>query len=71
MDAKDIAKELGVDPEKIDFTIADKELDHISGGVGNSCLEMGYSSQQSTNSGVGTSCTEIGCISPDCTKVGM
>jgi bacteriocin-like protein len=70
MDPKEMAGNLGVDPEKIDFKLTDKELDHVSGGAGIHCGDIG-SGSDCTKTGVSTGCTEIGVFGRDCTKAGM
>ena len=66
--SKKLAEDLGIDPEKVDFTLDEKELENISGGA--HCGEIGLGSSNSTKTGVPSGCTEIGTGSPDCTKVG-
>jgi len=71
LDPKEMAEKLGINPEEIDFTLEQKELDHVSGGAGPYCAEIGIRNPRCTSTGAGSNCTEIGCLNPDCTKAGM
>ncbi|MCX6280065.1 MAG: bacteriocin [Bacteroidetes bacterium] len=68
MDTNKMAEELGVDPEKIDFTLSNKELEQVSGG--GDCGSVGQVGA-SSKTGVPGGCTEIGYANPECTKAGM
>ena len=48
---EEIAGEAGIDPEKVDFTLDEKELEDVSGGIAIGCVEIGN---------VGTFCTMSG-----------
>lgn len=67
---KEKAKELGIDPEELDFTLNEKELETISGGSGSQCGEIGLAGSDCTKTGYGSACTEIGVYNDKCTKVG-
>jgi bacteriocin-like protein len=66
---KETAKQLGIDPEKIDFSLSEKELENISGGT--NCGEIGLGNPNCTKTGISSGCTEIGLLNPDCTKAGV
>ncbi|MEI6172812.1 MAG: hypothetical protein WCR01_03620 [Bacteroidota bacterium] len=71
LNPKEMAEKLGIKPEEVDFTLEPKELDHVSGGAGPYCGEIGYGNPRCTTTGAGSGCTEIGSLNPDCTKAGM
>ena len=66
---KEMAENLGIDPEKVDFTLEEKELENVSGGA--HCGEIGLGNSNCTKTGVPSGCTEIGFLNPDCTKAGV
>lgn len=67
---EEMAEKLGIDPEKIDFTINEEELKNVS-GAGPVCGEIGYGSPDCTKTGPTTGCSEIGIeVWSDCTKTG-
>jgi hypothetical protein len=68
---KEMAENLGIDPEKVDFTLEQKELENVAGGGGPYCGEIGVNNPECTKTGVGTHCTEIGIFGLDCTKAGL
>jgi hypothetical protein len=66
---KKLAEELGIDPDNVDFTLDEKELENVAGGA--HCGEIGLGNSDCTKTGVGSACTEIGLLNPDCTKAGV
>jgi bacteriocin-like protein len=66
---KDAGK-TGENPENLDFTLNEKELENVSGGAGGNCGEIGSTNANCTKSGLPSGCTEIGGLNPDCTKAG-
>jgi bacteriocin-like protein len=66
---KDAGK-TGENPENIDFTLSEKELENVSGGAGGNCGEIGAGNSNCTKTGAPSGCTEIGVFNPDCTKAG-
>ncbi len=47
-----MAGDAGIDPEKIDFTLDEKELENMSGGFPADCGEIGLLIPQCTGTGV-------------------
>lgn len=66
---KKLAEDLGIDPEKVDFTLDEKELENVAGGA--HCGEIGLGNSNCTKTGVDSECSEIGFRNPDCTKAGV
>jgi len=69
--SKEMAENLGIDPEKVDFTLSEKELENVSGGVNIPCSSIGLGSPNCSQPGYGAGCAELGLGNPDCTKTGM
>jgi len=46
-----MAEETGIDPEKVDFILDEKELEDISGGIPANCGEIGLAMGQCTGTG--------------------
>jgi bacteriocin-like protein len=69
--SKEMAENLGIDPEKVDFTLDDKELENVSGGTNAPCSIIGLGNPNCTQPGYGAGCTEIGFASPNCTNLGV
>lgn len=68
---EEMAEKLGIDPEKIDFTINEDELQKVS-GAGQECGEIGYGSPDCTKTGPPSGCSEIGIMGPPfCAKAGV
>jgi hypothetical protein len=65
------AENLGIDPEKVDFTLDEKELEDVSGGAASICTEIGSQNPNCTSAGFGSGCTEIGIGNPACTNLGI
>jgi bacteriocin-like protein len=69
LNPKDSGK-AGENPENLDFTLNENELESVSGGSGPFCGEIGAGNANCTKSGFPSGCTEIGGLNPDCTKAG-
>jgi bacteriocin-like protein len=69
--SKEMAENLGIDPEKVDFTLNEKELENVSGGTNSPCSVIGLMSPNCTQPGYGAGCGEVGFGNPECTKVGV
>ncbi|MEI7980626.1 MAG: hypothetical protein WCI71_03175 [Bacteroidota bacterium] len=68
---KEMAEKLGINPEKADFELNEKEIQSVSGGAGTYCGEIGVANPDCTKTGPPTGCSEIGAIwGSDCTKSG-
>jgi lactobin A/cerein 7B family class IIb bacteriocin len=70
-ESKEMAEKLGIDTEKVDFTLQDKELEDVSGGAGPICTEIGVLNPNCTSAGFGSGCSEIGLILENCTNLGV
>jgi hypothetical protein len=68
---KEMAGKLGVNPEKADFELDEKEIHRIAGGAGPYCGEIGVSSPESTKTGLPGPCDKIGHPGSDCSKTGF
>ncbi|HOW25359.1 MAG TPA: hypothetical protein PK711_06775 [Bacteroidales bacterium] len=66
---KKIASDLGIDPEKIDFNLDEKELENVSGGT--QCGEIGLGNSNCTKTGVPSGCPEIGPSTAGGTNAGV
>jgi bacteriocin-like protein len=69
--SKEMAKNLGIDPEKVDFTLNEKELENVSGGIYIPCSSVGLISPNCTQPGYGAGCAELGLSNPNCTNLGV
>jgi len=68
---KAMAENLGINPEEVDFTLDEKELENVSGGTNSPCSVIGLGSPNCTQPGYGAGCAEIGLMNPNCTNLGV
>ena len=70
-DPKEKARDLGINPNDLDFTLTDEELKNISAGGAAGCAKIGALSTECTGTGLRSDCTEIGIANAQCTKTGL